>query len=126
MNNTLVRINLRRASALVLALAGFAAAAEQPAVRTALLSPKERKPAPHFMLPDGSGRTVTLKNFRGKVVLLNFWATWCGGCKQEISWFADFQSWFADFQRAYGGKRFAVVGVSLDDGGWSVVRPFLV
>jgi cytochrome c biogenesis protein CcmG/thiol:disulfide interchange protein DsbE len=57
-------------------------------------------------------------DYRGKVVLLDFWATWCGGCKEEIPWFSE-------FQRTYGGKDFAVVGVSLDDGGWNVVKPFL-
>jgi cytochrome c biogenesis protein CcmG/thiol:disulfide interchange protein DsbE len=64
------------------------------------------------------GKTVTLKKYRGKVVLLDFWATWCHGCKEEIPWFAG-------FQKKYGAKGFAVVGVSMDEGGWGVVKPFL-
>jgi thiol-disulfide isomerase/thioredoxin len=100
------------------ALAGLAGAADQPAIRAALQSATERKPAPKFALKDGSGKTVRLKDYRGRVVLLDFWATWCHGCKEEIPWFSD-------FQRTYGAKGFAVVGVSLDEGGWNVLKPFL-
>jgi peroxiredoxin len=112
------RNNLMRAFALLLTLAGIAFAADQPTVRAALQPAKERKPAPNFALEDSSGRTVKLKDFHGKVVLLDFWATWCHGCKQEIPWFVA-------FQKTYGAKGFAVVGVSLDEGGWNVLRPFL-
>jgi peroxiredoxin len=94
------------------------AAAEQPSVRAALQPAKERKAAPEFALKDSSGKTVKLKDYRGKVVLLDFWATWCHGCKQEIPWFSE-------FERTYGAKGLAVVGVSMDEGGWKVLRPFL-
>jgi peroxiredoxin len=94
------------------------AVAEQPSVRAALQPVKERKPAPDFALKDSFGRTVNLKDYRGKVVLLDFWATWCHGCKQEIPWFSE-------FERTYGAKGLAVVGVSMDEGGWEVLRPFL-
>jgi cytochrome c biogenesis protein CcmG/thiol:disulfide interchange protein DsbE len=94
-------------------------AANPPRVRAALQPVKARKPAPDFALRDASGRTATLADYSGKIILLDFWATWCGGCKEEIPWFSE-------FQRTYGGKDFAVVGVSLDDGGWSIVKPLLV
>jgi peroxiredoxin len=77
-----------------------------------------RKAAPEFALKDSSGKTVKLKKYRGKVVLLDFWATWCHGCKEEIPWFSG-------FHRKYAGKGLAVVGVSLDEEGWKVLRPFL-
>ncbi|HXM45373.1 MAG TPA: TlpA disulfide reductase family protein [Bryobacteraceae bacterium] len=99
-------------------LASIAAAAGQPAVRAALQPTKDRKPAPAFALKDSSGKTVTLNDFRGKVVLLDFWATWCHGCKQEIPWFSE-------FEKAYHAQGLAVVGVSMDEGGWNVVKPFL-
>jgi cytochrome c biogenesis protein CcmG/thiol:disulfide interchange protein DsbE len=69
-------------------------------------------------LTDASGKTAKLTDYRGKVVLLDFWATWCTGCKQEIPWFSG-------FQKKYGAQGFAMVGVSLDDGGWKVLKPFL-
>jgi cytochrome c biogenesis protein CcmG/thiol:disulfide interchange protein DsbE len=112
----LPRTNPARTAALLLALA--AAAAGQPGTHAALEPPKQRKPAPGFTLQDSSGKTVQLADYRGKVVLLDFWATWCHGCKQEIPWFAE-------FEKAYRGQGLAVVGVSMDDGGWNVVRPFL-
>lgn len=107
-----------RTAALLAALAGLAAAADPATVRAPLQPAADRKAAPEIHLHDASGKTVTLKKYRGKVVLLDFWATWCHGCKEEIPWFAG-------FQRKYGGKGLRVVGVSLDDDGWKAIRPFL-
>lgn len=118
MNFASIRIYLLCALPLLLALTNAVKAADQAGVRAVLQRASERKPAPEFALKDSSGRTVTLKDYRGKVVLLDFWATWCTGCKKEIPWFSELQS-------KYGAKGFAVVGVSLDEGGWNVVKPFL-
>ena len=79
---------------------------------------KERREAPDFALKDADGRSVRLSDYKGKVVLLNFWATWCGPCKIEIPWFIDFETKLKD-------KGFAVLGVSMDEDGWDVIRPFL-
>lgn len=79
---------------------------------------EDRKPAPEFSLKDGDGRTVSLAGYRGKVVLLNFWATWCGPCKFEIPWFKE-------FEQNYKDRGFAVLGVSMDEEGWDVVKPFV-
>src|SRR5262245_42635835 len=49
-----------------------------------------RRPAPDFSLRDASGRSVRLSGLRGNVVLLDFWATWCTGCKVEIPWYMEF------------------------------------
>ncbi|MGH9612519.1 MAG: peroxiredoxin family protein [Bryobacteraceae bacterium] len=88
------------------------------AVRAEVRPEKSRRMAPDFTLDDASGNPVRLKDFRGKVVLLNFWATWCGGCKVEIPWFIE-------FQRTYRNRNFAVLGISMDEGGWKSVRPFI-
>ena len=114
----LIRLNLARTGFLLVALGGIGLADEQPGIRAALQSPKGRKLAPEFALENSSGKTVKLKDYRGKVVLLDFWATWCTGCKKEIPWFVGFQN-------KYGAKNLAVVGVSLDGDGWKVLRPFL-
>ena len=79
---------------------------------------KDRKPAPEFSLKDGDGKLVKLSDYRGKVVLLNFWATWCGPCQEELPWFRE-------FQRDYKDRNFAVLGLSVDEDGWKAINPFL-
>src|SRR5271165_2335791 len=100
------------------ALGCAAGATAQPAVRAPLQPIQERKPAPEFTLPDSSGKTARIGEYRGKVVLLDFWATWCHGCKMEIPWFSE-------FEKSYGARGLAVVGVAMDEEGWKTVRPFL-
>ncbi len=118
MNATRIRVRLVSALALVLALVGTGTVVAQHAVRAVVQPASERKAAPPLALKDSSGKTISLTDYRGKVVLLDFWATWCTGCKMEIPWFSE-------SQKAYGAQGFAVVGVSMDEGGWSVVKPFL-
>ncbi|MBM3748181.1 MAG: TlpA family protein disulfide reductase [Acidobacteria bacterium] len=78
----------------------------------------ERRVAPEFELKDPGGSVVRLSQYRGKVVLLNFWATWCGPCVVEIPWFVE-------FERRYKDQGFAVLGISMDEDGWEAVRPFM-
>ncbi|HEY6466975.1 MAG TPA: TlpA disulfide reductase family protein, partial [Candidatus Acidoferrales bacterium] len=79
---------------------------------------KDKQPETNFTLKDAEGQPVSLSDLRGKVVLLNFWATWCEGCKTEIPWLVE-------FQQKYRDKGLAVVGVSEDAGGWKSVKPYL-
>jgi thiol-disulfide isomerase/thioredoxin len=65
-------------------------------------------PAPDFSLESLDGKTMRLSDFRGKAVLLNFWATWCGPCKIEMPWFVDLQN-------QYGSQGLQIVGVAMDD-----------
>lgn len=87
-------------------------------VRAAVKPVKERKTAPEFTLKDAEGKSVKLSDYKGKVVLLNFWATWCGPCKLEIPWFID-------FEKRYKDRGFAVVGISMDEDGWEAVKPYI-
>lgn len=89
-----------------------------PAPAAAKKAPAPKKIVPAFSLKDADGKTVTLADYKGKVVLLNFWATWCGPCKLEMPWFVDFEN-------RYKSKGFAVVGIAMDDEGWDAVKPFL-
>ena len=79
---------------------------------------KDRRPAPNFTLKDASGQNISLNDYKGKIVLLNFWATWCGPCELEIPWFEQ-------FEQQYKSKGFEVLGVSMDEDGWNVVKPFI-
>jgi cytochrome c biogenesis protein CcmG/thiol:disulfide interchange protein DsbE len=89
----------------------------KPGASVAYVMPDRRQIAPDFTLPDSTGAAVKLSDFRGKVVLLNFWATWCAPCRTEIPWFVEFQRTHAE--------GFEVLGISLDDDGWKSVRPYI-
>jgi cytochrome c biogenesis protein CcmG/thiol:disulfide interchange protein DsbE len=111
------RIHVAAASA---ALAFLLASCSRPSSLPTgeLKSEGQRKPAPNFSLKDADGNAVNLSDYRGKVVLVNFWATWCGPCEAEIPWFIE-------FEKKYKDQGFAVLGVSMDDDGWKSVRPYV-
>ena len=71
--------------------------------------PETTKPADlHFTFNDITGKKVSLSSFKGKVILLDFWATWCVPCKQEIPGFIE-------LQKKYGARGLQIVGLSVDD-----------
>jgi peroxiredoxin len=107
-------------AAVSVALALFLASCSRPSSSPTggLKSQAQRKPAPNFTLKDADGNAVNLTDYRGKVVLVNFWATWCGPCEAEIPWFIE-------FEKKYKDQGFAVLGVSMDDDGWKSVRPYM-
>jgi len=74
--------------------------------------------APDFSLRSSDGGKRKLSGYRGKVVVLNFWATWCAPCRKEIPWLKE-------VHHEYAGRGFAVVGVAMDERGWRAVTPFL-
>jgi peroxiredoxin len=96
-------------------------------VHAVLIAPAERKAAPTFHLVGDRGKTVQMSDFHGRVVLLNFWATACGGCILEIPSFIE-------IQHSYENRGFTAVGISTDiayeglknaDEAWQRVRPFM-
>jgi cytochrome c biogenesis protein CcmG/thiol:disulfide interchange protein DsbE len=72
------------------------------------VSPLKGKPAPAFTLEDLSGKKVSLASYKGKAVLINFWATWCGPCKIETPWLVELRN-------QYAAQGFEILGVSTDD-----------
>ena len=76
------------------------------------------KPAPEVEFKDLDGNAVTLAKYKGTVVLVDFWATWCDPCYVEIPWLIE-------MQEKYAAKGFTVLGVSMDEDGKKAVVPFL-
>jgi cytochrome c biogenesis protein CcmG/thiol:disulfide interchange protein DsbE len=76
-------------------------------------------PIPDLTLKDLDGNDVSLSEYKGKVILVNFWATWCDPCRVEIPWLIE-------MQQKYGPKGFVILGIALDEEGKSVVAPFVV
>ena len=77
----------------------------------------KQKVAPDFTLESLDGKNMRLSDLRGKAVLLNFWATWCGPCKIETPWLVELQN-------QYGSQGLQVVGVAMDDSGKDEIAKF--
>jgi peroxiredoxin len=75
-------------------------------------------PAPNFSLKTGDGKVVELSKLKGKAVVVNFWATWCGPCRSEIPGMLEVYD-------KYKSKGLEIVGISLDRDGWKVVTPYV-
>jgi cytochrome c biogenesis protein CcmG/thiol:disulfide interchange protein DsbE len=92
--------------------------AKSPAGSDIPTEPVAGTPAPNVIFKDLDGKDVPLSGFKGKVVLINFWATWCDPCYIEIPWLIE-------MQEKYGKRGFTVLGVSMDEEGKAAVAPFL-
>jgi|SRR5665213_680568 len=90
-------------------------AAGSPSANSAAATPTD---APTVAIPSLDGKEVTLQQYKGQVVLVNFWATWCEPCKVEIPWMIE-------FQQKYSPRGFTILGVSMDEDGKKAVQPFL-
>ena len=75
-------------------------------------------PAPNFTLPDLNGKMVSLADYKGQVVLLNIWATWCGPCVEEMPSMEKLHQELKD-------EKFVILAVSIDESGAKAVRPFM-
>jgi thiol-disulfide isomerase/thioredoxin len=95
-------------------------ATRQPknSVAKVTLSSAAAKPAPDLTLRDLDGKDLSLAQYKGKVVLVNFWATWCEPCQVEIPWLIEMQQKYAD-------RGFTVLGIAMDEEGASVVTPWV-
>jgi thiol-disulfide isomerase/thioredoxin len=75
-------------------------------------------PETTLAIPALDGSEATIAQYKGKVVLVNFWATWCQPCKIEIPWLIE-------FNQKYGPKGLVILGVAMDDEGKKKVEPFV-
>ena len=73
-------------------------------------SPLLGKPAPDFALEDLNGKKVSLADYKGKPLMINFWATWCGPCKLETPWLVELNN-------EYAGKGFVILGIDSENDG---------
>lgn len=118
---------LFRVGLCVLSLGSVQHAIGQKDVHAVIVDRAQRKPAPSFRLDGGNGKPVRLTDFHGKIVLLNFSATKCGGCILEIPSFIE-------IQEKYAKQKFTAVGISADipyeglkspQEAWALVKPFV-
>jgi peroxiredoxin len=107
-------MNFRRLHPFILSFSAVLLAA--PALRAD--NDFKAAPAPAWKLPDVDGQVVSSDQFKDKVVVLDFWATWCPPCRAEIPGYVD-------LQKKHGKEGLAIVGVSLDRGGLDIVRRFI-
>jgi peroxiredoxin len=113
-------LNVKRnlvVGAILIVVVAFMLYASSKSPRSGIVASGGTQAAPNFALKDLDGNTVQLSDLRGKAVVLNFWATWCPPCKEEIPWFVDLQS-------KYGTQGLQIVGVSMDEGGKDAVVSF--
>lgn len=93
----------------------FPAASAPGAANASAQTPTD---APTVTLKDLNDKDVTLQQYKGQVVLVNFWATWCAPCKVEIPWMIE-------FQQKYSPRGFTILGVSMDEDGKKAINPFI-
>ena len=112
-------MNLRIVFPALAIIAGLASAScSKTSTGTAAEATDDREAAPVWTLSDVNGNPVSSESFKGKVVVVDFWTTWCPPCREEIPHYVE-------MQKQLGPEGLVIVGISLDARGPSVVKPFM-
>lgn len=117
LGTTLAAILLVQIAVQTLAQSGEGASS-QGAITSALTPSQSRLPAPELSLTDISGNNLSLASYRGKIVLLDFWAVDCGGCVIEIPWYVE-------FDKKYRAKGLQVIGIDMYGESPAYIKPFM-
>jgi thiol-disulfide isomerase/thioredoxin len=118
MANRVSRVASIAAIAVPLALAGCGSGTQRQAAKESGGMANAAAPESSVQIPTLGGASASIDRYKGKVVLVNFWATWCAPCRTEIPWLIE-------FNQKYGPKGLVILGVAMDDEGAKVVQPWV-
>jgi len=118
MANKVSRLALIACIAVPLALAGCGQGIQRQGVEESGGAASAAAPETSLQIPALDGANASIDQYKGKVVLVNFWATWCAPCRTEIPWLIE-------FNQKYGPRGFVILGVAMDDEGTKVVQPWV-
>jgi len=118
MANRVSRLASIGAIAVPLALAGCGSGTQPQAAKESGGMANAAAPEINVQIPTLDGASASIDRYKGKVVLVNFWATWCAPCRTEIPWLIE-------FNQKYGPKGLVILGVAMDDEGAKVVQPWV-
>ena len=104
--------------AVLLALVGCGRGSQSQGMKGSGGASSAAAPEASLEIPSLDGASVSIDHYKGKVVLVNFWATWCAPCRTEIPWLIE-------FDQKYGPKGLVILGVAMDDEGNKVVQPWV-
>jgi thiol-disulfide isomerase/thioredoxin len=116
--NSVSRLISIAAIAVALTLAGCGSGTQRQAARESGGMANGATPEINVQIPTLDGASASIDQYKGKVVLVNFWATWCAPCRTEIPWLIE-------FNQKYGPKGLVILGVAMDDAGAKVVQPWV-
>jgi thiol-disulfide isomerase/thioredoxin len=104
--------------AVLVALVGCGRGSQSQGMKESGGASSAAAPEDSLEIPSLDGASVSIDHYKGKVVLVNFWATWCAPCRTEIPWLIE-------FNQKYGPKGMVILGVAMDDEGNNVVQPWV-
>jgi thiol-disulfide isomerase/thioredoxin len=118
MANRVSRLASIAAIAVPLALAGCGSGTQRQGAKETGDTANAAAPESNVQIPTLDGASASIGQYKGKVVLINFWATWCAPCRTEIPWLIE-------LNQKYGPKGLVILGVAMDDTGANVVQPWV-